>query len=180
MDKHTKVINLVGGAGIGKSTVASDLYRYMKQQGISVELVGEVAKDWIHEGNYHKLWNSQDLLTAEQNYRQSRLLGKYDFIIADSPIILGMFYVPKDYYKSYAPFVTEVFQSYDNINIMLQRRPNQFYISEQRVHTKDQADQADLQLRSYLKENGVLHFTTIADDTAAYSIWDYLKQNVID
>jgi ABC-type cobalamin/Fe3+-siderophores transport system ATPase subunit len=180
MTKHTKVINIFGGPGSGKSTISSDLFRYMKQQEISVELVGEVAKDWIHEGNYQKLWNCQDLLTAEQNYRQSRLMGKYDFIIADSPIILGMFYVPQGYYKSYAPFVSEIFQSYDNVNIMLQRRPNAYYVTEHRVHNKAEADTADLQLRSYLKDNGILHFSTVSDNNAAYSIWQYLKESIID
>lgn len=41
----TKVINLIGAPGAGKSTIASQLFSLMKWQGLDVELVSEYAKE---------------------------------------------------------------------------------------------------------------------------------------
>lgn len=44
-----KVINLFGGPGIGKSTLAAGLFEHMKIAGFNVELVNEYAKDMVWE-----------------------------------------------------------------------------------------------------------------------------------
>jgi len=41
-----KVINFYGGAGIGKSTIAADIFSKLKRKGYKTELVGEYAK-WL-------------------------------------------------------------------------------------------------------------------------------------
>lgn len=41
-----KVINFYGGAAIGKSTIAADMYSKLKRMGFCTELVGEFAK-WL-------------------------------------------------------------------------------------------------------------------------------------
>ena len=41
-----KVINFYGGAAIGKSTIAADMYSKLKRMGYRTELVGEFAK-WL-------------------------------------------------------------------------------------------------------------------------------------
>ena len=41
-----KVINFYGGAGIGKSTIAADIFSKLKRKGHKTELVGEYAK-WL-------------------------------------------------------------------------------------------------------------------------------------
>lgn len=44
-----KVINLFGGAGIGKSTFAASLFAHMKQLHLNVELVQEYAKHLVYQ-----------------------------------------------------------------------------------------------------------------------------------
>lgn len=46
----TKVINLFGGPGCGKSTGAAYIFSLLKMKGMNVELVTEFAKDktWEH------------------------------------------------------------------------------------------------------------------------------------
>ena len=45
----TVVINLFGGPGCGKSTIAAELFAILKKQGYEVELVTEYAKDKVWE-----------------------------------------------------------------------------------------------------------------------------------
>jgi len=45
----TKYINIFGGPGAGKSTTAALLFAEMKSGGFKVELVTEVAKDFVWE-----------------------------------------------------------------------------------------------------------------------------------
>ena len=48
---ETKVINLFGASGCGKSTGAAYIFSQLKLHGISCELVPEYAKDKVWEGN---------------------------------------------------------------------------------------------------------------------------------
>lgn len=45
----TTYVNIFGGPGVGKSTTAADLFVAMKKAGYNVELVTEVAKDFVWE-----------------------------------------------------------------------------------------------------------------------------------
>ena len=47
--KLKMIINIFGGPGVGKSTVAADLFVIMKKEGYSVELVTEYAKELTYE-----------------------------------------------------------------------------------------------------------------------------------
>ena len=48
--KMTKVINLFGGPGAGKSTIAAGLFYNMKIAGYNVERADEWIKDKVYEG----------------------------------------------------------------------------------------------------------------------------------
>ena len=91
----TKVICLCGGPGVGKSTVATGLFSALKQRKVSCEYVSEYAKEVVWEGT-HKLLENQIHIFAEQFRRQFRLLGKVDYIVTDSPLILSSVYF-RDY-----------------------------------------------------------------------------------
>lgn len=92
---QTKVININGGPGVGKSTIAAGLYSKLKISRISCELVTEAAKEITWEGT-HKLLENQIHIFSEQFRRQWRLIDKVDYIITDSPLILNSVYY--DYY----------------------------------------------------------------------------------
>lgn len=149
----TKVINLFGGPGAGKSLIAAELFAKMKKLGYSVELVTEVAKDLVHEHRMDQLKESQDLISAQQNFRQSRLMGQYEYIITDSPLLLGIFYVPPGYFPSFKRLVIEKFQSYKNINVYLHREAK--YDPQGRYHDEVAADEIGVDILSYLKYEGI-------------------------
>lgn len=118
----TKVINLFGGPGIGKSTIASGLFHLMKTNRYNVELVTEFAKDLVWQKNYTAL-NCQIFVTANQYYRQHVLIDKVDYIITDSPVFLGAIFSNK---KSHAKMAIELFDEFCNINYFLTRDKNTY------------------------------------------------------
>lgn len=87
----TKVINLFGGSGIGKSTLACELFVILKKQQKDVELVREYVKNWAWEnikvGQFDQIY-----LMGKQAKYESRLYSKVDYIITDSPLLLSPIY----------------------------------------------------------------------------------------
>jgi nicotinamide riboside kinase len=87
----TTIINLFGGPGCGKSTLAADVFVALKRANISVELVREYVKDWAWRGDKIGEWD-QLYLIAKQLRRESCLYGKVAYVITDSPIVLAGVY----------------------------------------------------------------------------------------
>ena len=67
-----KVLNFYGGAGIGKSTIAADIFSKLKRKGHKTELVGEYAK-WLWYQNATDIVEDQLYLFAEQVHRLKTL-----------------------------------------------------------------------------------------------------------
>lgn len=87
----TTVINLYGGSGVGKSTVAALLFARMKMQGLHVELVREYVKLWAWGGRKVRQ-EDQIYLLGKQSAYESMLYGKVDYIVTDSPVLLAGMY----------------------------------------------------------------------------------------
>lgn len=159
----TRIINLFGGPGIGKSTTASDLFRQMKDAGLRVELVTEYAKELTYEGSASRLDNQLHLL-AEQDLRQRRLLGQADWVVTDSPLLLSIAYAKPPFNQ---PWFTEavlgLVRGYDNLNFKLGRwRP---YLDFGRRETEEQARQMDARITDVLRLCvGERNYTTIPCD----------------
>ncbi len=117
------VINLFGGPGSGKSTTAAGLFFKMKLDNRvkSVELVTEFAKDMVYAGRTEELRDNQLYITAKQYSRMQRLAGKVDYIITDSPLVQSIMYTPEDYFNSFKQLVIEVYSSFTNLNVFINR-----------------------------------------------------------
>lgn len=90
----TQIINLYCGPGGGKSTSASYLYYLLKSQGANVELVREYVKDWAWEARKINTYD-QIYFLGKQTRRESMLYGKVDYIVTDSPVMMGSYYADK-------------------------------------------------------------------------------------
>ena len=159
-----KVINLIAGPGAGKSTTAAGIFHIMKCQGHSVELVTEFAKDLTWEG--HKgLLKNQLYLTAEQYRRMWRVAeAGVEWIITDSPLLLGPCYAPPDYFPSYEQLTWELFDSFENFIFYLRRvKP---YWNKGREGGFNFAKNMDDKTLRYLTEEGV-EFTSLDGDVNA-------------
>lgn len=124
---NTKIVNLFGGPGVGKSTVASELFCYYKKKHIDVELVTEYAKELTWEERKNILDRDQLYIFAKQHRKISRLIGNVNIIITDSPLLLSSIYfnTTTNIYDQniFDSFVLNTYNKYNNINILLKRNP---------------------------------------------------------
>lgn len=155
----TKIINLFGAPGAGKSTVAAELFAYMKKEKYSVELVTEYAKDLVWSER-HNMFPQQDYIFAKQRHRIDRLVDKVDFVITDSPIILSAMY-PEfvgsswnvDTLSSFRMFVKQVYAMYDNINMFLERQ--HAYDPVGRNQTEEESDEISRRMLNWLGHHNI-------------------------
>lgn len=149
------VVNLFGAPGSGKSTGASYIFSCLKLAGINAELVTEVAKDAVWDGATAPFQN-QAYLFGNQCYRISRCDGKVDAVVTDSPLPLSILYNtahPEVYTENFNKAVMDVFNSYDNMNVLLNRvKP---YNPVGRNESEEESDMLQPKLRALLDERGV-------------------------
>lgn len=149
----SKVINMLGGSGIGKSTTASELFSLMKQKGFNVELVREYIKEWCWTDRPINEF-TQPISYGVQLERETQLYGKVDYIITDSPLILYPVYQQYNYgHKSLEKQVLNDLRvakssGVDHINFVLSR-PDQFD-TRGRFESENQAKEVDAALNKYL------------------------------
>lgn len=154
----TSVINLFGGPGIGKSTLAAELFVKMKRLGVNCELVREYVKDWAWEGR-KIVGFDQFYIYGKQTRKESLLFGKVDWVVTDSPIWLSGYYGA--HYENTDVF-TEMCRSYysycvnhgvNHHNFSLSREKE--YSAVGRYQTELEAKRIDTDVIRYLNENDV-------------------------
>jgi hypothetical protein len=180
----SKIINFFGGPGIGKSTQASGLFTEMKKHHMSVEYTYEFPKEVAWEGNVSQL-KDQFFITANQHRNISRLYGKVDYIIVDSPIVLGCFYeqrygegYPASHYSmsGLGNFLWKLFKQYDNINILLKRN-DETYDTNGRLQDLQEAIEIDNDIKETLDVNSIPYSEFIVNNNTALEIYNYLIES---
>ena len=162
MVKLKKLINFFGGPSTGKSTYAAELYSDMKKRKLSVELVSEFPKDLIWDGLDTILLCDQLFVFANQHRRINRLVGKVEYIITDSPILLSTIYFNKKEniynYDIFNNLVLDTFNKYPNLNILLERNS---YVPFEQTGRKEDASNSkilDNNIETYLNNNNINYY----------------------
>lgn len=176
----TKVINLLGGPGVGKSSIAALIYGKMKLQGYNVELAREVAKDWAWEGRIPGTYD-QTYLFGAQSRVESRLYGKVDYIISESPLILSaiyeLFYFEDSIIEpSIVKYLTKVKKNgILHSNYLLSRKEG--YENTGRHQTEDEAKTIDTSIVDFLNkhEYEYIRVTSSIDNRVDDIIEDFLN-----
>lgn len=150
----TKYINLFGGPGVGKSTTAASLFVEMKKAGYKVELVTEVAKDFVWEDRQTTL-TLQPYITIKQWRNLARVKGKVDCVITDAPILMGCVY--SDMFTphlpaSYKQFIIDLHRQELNPSVNIQLKRSFAYDTTGRYQTEDQAKEIDQRIMKILLE----------------------------
>ena len=158
----TKIINLFGGPGIGKSSIASGLTYKLKKKHITCDNPYEFPKLLAWDEN-HSAIRDQLFVLANQHRGIVKSYGKVDYIILDSPILLSLTY--KSFYKSseypatlygdsFDKMVLDIYNRYDNINIVLKRSEGNHNNSE-RYQNLEESVELDTVIEDSLKNNGL-------------------------
>lgn len=147
----TQIINLFGGPGVGKSTIASGIFFYLKQHRVSCELVTEYAKTLTWENRQATL-QCQPYVFGKQLYSLEVLIDQVDVIVTDSPICLSLFYQAFKYPASFSQSVIDIFNSFDNYNYYIRREDDQ-YDDIGRMPNPDAAKEIDIKILKFLDTN---------------------------
>lgn len=161
------VVNLFGAPGAGKSTGAAYIFSQLKlKYNINAELVTEFAKDKVWEDNAKALDN-QAYVFGEQSYRISKMDGKVDIVVTDSPLLLSKLYNSSSILgESFNETVVKVFNSYTNMNFFINRVKK--YNPAGRLQTEEESDKLSTKLFKELQELSV-PFEMINGDLEGYN-----------
>lgn len=155
----TKVISFYGGPGTGKSTSAAAVFAALKMAGVNCEYIQEYAKDRAWEfGDKHtgvpKVFKAQEYLFGKQHFRMRRCAEDVDVIVTDSPLLLGLVYMPEDFpLPSLRTVIREAYCMYENLDVFLVRE--KAYNPLGRFQTEDEAKGLDTEIRDMLIANDV-------------------------
>jgi len=168
------VINLFGGPGLGKSTIASGLFYRMKVAGFQVESVTEYAKDVVWDQAPTK-FSDQLYITAKQNRKLWRLQDQVEWIVSDSPLLLGLHYAPPDYFPQfYRKFLFELWDHYTNRNFLLERTTP--YDPIGRNQNEQEAKEVDFAIREMLISKNIPFMSLTSDDKTVDRIFEEINK----
>lgn len=160
----TKIINLLGGPGVGKSTAATGIFSRLKTKGINCEYVNEFAKEIVWD-NASPMLDNQLHIFAEQFRRQFRLIGKVDYVITDSPLLLNSVYFDYWFKKHHTSmfddayceltknYFLETYKQFDNVNWYIHRA--KVYEPKGRLQVEAAAKEIDDAVQNYLLKNWI-------------------------
>jgi RecA/RadA recombinase len=175
------LIELFGSPSCGKSTLAAEIFAKLKRIGKEAEVVQEAAKEraWA---NLPIDAVSQVHVLSEQVKRETRLYKVgLDFVVTDSPILLGAFY---DFHfsKGHLPLVQTFMSRIQErrakrgvriVPFMLPRRDT--FSDKGRYQTREQAWALHGKIEEYVK-TFVPGIPTLPLDEQAEAVLDTLKK----
>lgn len=166
----TKVINLYGGPGTGKSTNAARLFTLLKDSHKNAELVTEYVKQWAWE-NRKPVDYDQFYFFGKQARKEYSLFGKVDYIVTDSPTLLTSYYASvygteeqkslfRDMSSTYYKMCSD--KGVEHIHVFLKR--DKLYNPAGRFQTEAEAKAIDEDLKKYLISMGVSFVEVVASE----------------
>jgi hypothetical protein len=173
----TKIVNLMGGPGIGKSGIAAGVLYELKKRHISCDAPYEFPKVLAWDEN-HSAIKDQLYVIANQHRGIVKSWGKVDYIILDSPILLSLIY--KSYYKgteypstlyteSFDKMVLDIHLQYNNINILL-KRGNGIHNEKERYQNLEQSIDLDNRIKNILDFNKLEYIEIEVNDNTVNNI----------
>ncbi len=165
----TKIINIFGGPGVGKSTVIAGVFHEMKINQISVEVANEYAKDLVWNNQLDILHEDQLYVFAHQHRRIYRLVDKVDYIIADCPLLMCIPYIAEGFYTTLEPLIVEAWNNFDNQSFVLNRPKGFKYESGGRYQNEEGSIEKHNQIVAVLNKYNV-PYTEFNVNTAVTNI----------
>ncbi len=150
----TKVINIIGAPGVGKTVMASLIYAELKMKHYSCELVQEYVKQLIWAEDYQTIRN-QFTISTEQYKLLRNVNNKVQYIVTDGSLFHGLYY-NKEYNENVSDIqkteraILNYLNEFTNVWIFL-KRGDYPYENAGRIHTFNQSQQIEIGMRSLIK-----------------------------
>ena len=178
--KRTLFVNLYGAPGSGKSTGASYIFSNMKMSGVDCEYVQEFAKDMVWEENKFMFQDPdhQLIIFANQFHRMSRLNGKVDLVVTDSPLPLSVIYSKNALYlgEDFRTMVLRLNEKFRSLNFLLERTKP--YNPNGRNQTEKESDEIQKELEKNLEDWDKNFIRTSGDRTGYNLIISYIQRAI--
>lgn len=157
----TVYVNLFGGPGCGKSTMAALLFAELKMAGQTCELVFEYAKELVWAGDLERLKDQAHI--ARSQYAALKLRqGKTRFVVTDGPLANSLYYLHayphvSDTEKTEAEVLAWL-QEFPSLNLFLRRGDFRY---EQEGRYQDEATARGMDADIWDRLNTHLVFETV-------------------
>ena len=174
----TKVINFIGGSGCGKSLMAALTFAELKMKHLKTEYVQEYAKMLVWQQKFEELDNQYQVSTEQ--YRMIKAVdGSVDYIICDSPLLVGLFY--NRYHptnvcnvKKTENMLLSKMSEFNNIYIYLERNPEFPFEKEGRMQNEDESKKIDIMFKNLLDEFNLPYLSIISSKKSIPTIMNYI------
>ena len=176
------LINFVGAPSSGKSMMAALTFVKLKTDHNSSELIQEYAKQLVWDNKFEELAN-QWYVTKKQYDMIKAVYGKVDYVVTDSPLLLGLYYNRHENenvcnIEKTEKMILSKMSEFDNIYIFLERNEEFPYEIEGRIHNEEQSKVISSQLLGLLDEFGIEYKSFKSDKKNVSAILDYILSKV--
>jgi nicotinamide riboside kinase len=170
------IVNIIGGPGVGKSIITSEIFSELKRRFVSAEISPEYIKKKIREGSM-KAVESQIYIFGKQQYQLFTMKDEVDVIVTDSPFIFCSVY-DKTKNKERKSLIMNEFNKYNNMNYFILRDKEVPYEQEGRYQDSEGAKEVDREMLDFLIENNieVTAIPGIGIDTRNVIVSDIIKK----
>ena len=168
----SKLINLFGGPGIGKSSIANGITYKLKKKHISCNNPYEFPKRLAWDNNIPAI-KDQLYVFANQHRGIAECYGKVDYIVIDSPILFSTIYhayytegYPAEFYgQEFHDLVISLHKKYDNLNILLERGDS-IHNDDERFQNLEESIVIDNLCKKILDDNNIpYHVVKVGKNT---------------
>lgn len=141
-------INISGGPGVGKSTLAARLYSDLKMKGFDkLDLVNEWIKLWAFE-KYQPSGFDQLYIFSKQLRMEERRLRQGISVITDSPLLMQLAYCPSIFFKPLLSIQEDFKNLYPQLDFFIERMVE--YQPDGRYQSEDELFDVDKKIRDLL------------------------------
>ena len=175
--KHV-LINFVGAPSAGKSMMAALTFVKLKSKHNSSEYVQEFAKQLVWAERYEDLKN-QWYVSKKQYEMLRAVYGKVDYLVTDSPLLLGLHYNRYESnnicdIKKTEEMILSKMLEFNNIYIFLKKNKGNPYEKTGRIHTEEQSVEIEKNLKMMLDEFNLKYLEIESDLNNIDKIMEYI------
>jgi hypothetical protein len=172
------LINFVASPSSGKSIMAALTFVKLKTDHNSSELIQEYAKQLVWSEKFEELAN-QWYVTKKQYDMIKAVYGKVDYLVTDSPLLVGLHY--NRYHtdnvcnvEKTESMILSKMDEFNNIYIFLKRNKNNPYEKIGRIHDENQSIEIEKNLKGLLDEFNLKYLEIESDVNNIDKIMEYV------